>query len=382
LKLQTLLIESFRNHKSSLLQCSQGINLLLGNNGEGKTNILESISYICLTNSFYATNDVMVTKIGEAGFIVKGEMLSDGGVTHEVHVLFDKEQNQKTITTNKRKIEKSSMMIGKFPLVVLSQEQSTVTLGSPADRRRFVDLLISQTSRAYLENLIDYRKILKQRNKALSDIQSTDKRDVDTIEPWNESLIRTGAMVIKKRKEFISDFQNIMIDSYAQLAGIHEKPRISYAPSFEYDQNDTETIMTKFARELQDRFSEERRIGYSLVGPHRDEFIFQINDLNARGYASQGQHKTYLIALKIAEYYYLKNLYKETPILLLDDVLSELDGKRSQRLLELLSGFGQVFITSTDERNLDLRPIADTDTRKFFITQGRIERVENAERVH
>ena len=157
MKLQRILLENFRNHKSTLIDCSPGMNFFLGNNGEGKTNILEGISYFCLARSFFSASDSLVMIIGELGFTTTGHIYSDNGVAYEVKVEFNREQNQKSVTVNKTRIEKSSLLIGQFPVVILSSEQGAVTLGSPAERRRFVDFVISQSSRTYLESLIDYR---------------------------------------------------------------------------------------------------------------------------------------------------------------------------------------------------------------------------------
>ncbi len=377
MKLQLIVLESFRNHEHTIVDCSLGLNLFLGGNGEGKTNILEGISYLCLSKSFYAASDTVVMNFNGKGFTTTGKFFSDRNIFFEVKVEFEKLQNQKTITVNKEKLDKASSLIGRFPVVILSQEQNTITTGSPSDRRRFIDFIISQSSRVYLEYLIDYRRILKQRNKILSEMLLTHNEDNKAIEPWNENLIHIGSILIRKRMKFIEDFQNYVINSYATLAGTAEQPSISYLPSFEYTPNNKETIETKFYQMLQNRFREERRTGYSLVGPHRDEFIFQINNLNAKNYASQGQHKTFLVALKLAEFFYLKEQCGETPILLLDDVFSEMDKHRSQRLLETISELGQVFITSTDERALDWASVASSNPRKFFIKQGNIDHVED-----
>jgi DNA replication and repair protein RecF len=354
----------------------------LGNNGEGKTNILEGISYFCLTRSFYAASDSVVLKIGSPSFTATGKILSDSGVEYEIQVEFERKLNQKTITVNKARVDKASSLIGWFPVVILSPEHSTITFGSPADRRRFIDFVVSQSSRIYLESLIDYRRILKQRNKILSEIQTTGSENRDAIEPWNESLIRVGSSIMKKRKEFIEDFHGLMVDTYAQLSGMGERPGITYSPSFEYAENNGDVVETSFKKALQNQFSEERRIGYTLVGPHRDEFMFQINELHAKNFASQGQHKTFLAALKLAEFFFLKNRCSETPILLLDDVLNELDEYRCRRLLEAVANTGQVFITSTDEHALDGLSVASANPRKFFVRQGRIERVEDAAQIN
>jgi len=382
LKLQRLDLETFRNHQQTSVDCSPGVNLFLGDNGEGKTNILEGISYLCLSKSFYAANDAVVTNITRDGFVVTGGFFSDAHIFYEARVAFDKQQNQKIITVNKAKIEKASLLLGQFPVVILSPEHSSITVGSPSDRRRFVDLVVSQSNRKYLDCLMDYRRILKQRNKVLSDMQFSHRAHDDALEPWNENLIRVGAALVKKRIEFIGDFQPLMLDSYATLTGNDETPELTYAPSFECTTDGQEEIETVFRQTMNSRSQEERRIGYSLVGPHRDEFIFKINNRDARNFASQGQHKTFLIALKLAEFYYLKQRCHETPMLLLDDVLSEMDGRRSQRLLETIAELGQVFMTSTDERALNWNPVASSQPRKFFVRQGGIDRVEDAAHIH
>jgi DNA replication and repair protein RecF len=374
-------LETFRNHEQTIVDCSSGVNLFLGDNGEGKTNILEGISYLCLSRSFYAANDTVAMNVNKNGFVVIGGFLSDSNIFYEARVTFDKLQNQKSITVNKTKIDKASSLLGQFPLVILSPEQSSITFGSPSDRRRFIDFVISQSSRTYLENLIDYKRILKQRNKVLSEMLFLHNEDKTEIEPWNENLVRTGTALIKKRIEFIEDFQTIVIDSYNNLAGKAERPEISYMPSFECAAGSEEVVKTNFNQALKDRYYEERRAGYSLVGPHRDEFIFKLKKLDIRNFASQGQHKTFLVALKLSEYFYLKQRRNETPILLLDDVLSEMDSCRSQRLLETVAELGQVFITSTDERALDWAPLNSANPRKFFVRQGKIDHVEDASHI-
>jgi DNA replication and repair protein RecF len=382
LKLQRVALDNFRNHSSTHIECSLGVNLFLGNNGEGKTNILEGISYFCLAKSFYAANDSHVTKFNEQGFVATGRILSDSGIEYEVRVEFIKEINQKNITVNKSKIEKASSLIGQFPVVILSPEQGMVTFGSPADRRRFVDFVLSQSNRIYLENLIDYRRILKQRNRILSETQSLRQSSQDPIEPWNDSLIKAGSSIIRKRIEFVHEFQSIMTSMYAQICGIQEQPNILYAPSFEFSETQEGAIEDQYKQVLENQFADERRIGYTLAGPHRDEFIFQINECNIKNYASQGQHKTFLVSLKLAEFYYLKNRCNETPFMLLDDVLSELDRQRSQRLIEAASNAGQVFITSTDEYALEGLSFSSSHPRKFFVRQGKIERVEDTATIH
>jgi DNA replication and repair protein RecF len=374
-------LQQFRNHTNTALDCSPGINVFLGKNGEGKTNVLEGISYLCLSKSFFTASDGIVVQIGAPGFISSGLTVSDSGIEYKSRVEFNREKNSKSIFVNSGRIEKASSLIGMFPLVVLSPDQHTITFGSPADRRKFLDLVVSQSNRLYLEHLLEYRRILKQRNKILVEYKTRRDDPQKDLEPWNESLVQVGVLIMQKRMEFVQNFQPYIQKAYAQIARLDEKPTIQYRPSFETSTvSDTQSLAKTFYQALSKSIKDERFSGHTQVGPHRDELHFSLNDLDMRGYASQGQHKTMLVATKLAEFFYLRTHCHETPILLLDDVLSELDMVRSQRLLEVTADLGQIFMTSTDERALDWLPVAKAAPRKFFIKQGSVERVE--ETVH
>jgi DNA replication and repair protein RecF len=381
LRIQHVVLQQFRNHTHTALDCSPGINVFLGKNGEGKTNVLEGISYLCLSKSFFTASDGTVVQIGAPGFISNGVTVSDSGIEYRLRVEYHREKNSKSVFVNSGRIEKASALIGMFPLVVLSPDQHTITVGSPADRRKFLDLVVSQSNRLYLEHLIEYRRILKQRNKILVEYKTRREDPQEELEPWNESLVQAGVLVMQKRIEFIQNFQPFIQQAYAQIARLDEKPTIQYIPSFSFEgTHDIQNMVTAFHKALREKIRDERFSGHTQVGPHRDELYFSLNDLDMRGYASQGQHKTMLVAVKLAEFFFLRAQCNETPILLLDDVLSELDMFRSQRLLEATADLGQIFMTSTDERALDWLPVAKAAPRKFFIQQGSIERIE--ETVH
>jgi len=350
LRLIEIIIDTFRNHDHSKLTCTRGGNIFTGKNGAGKTNLLEAISYLCLTKSFYATNDGVTTKIGKSSFSISGMLESDYGTTYNVSVDYSKETGTKAYSINRTKIEQVSKAIGQFPVVIVSPEHSAITFGSPNDRRVFVDLALSQTHHAYLELLLEYRRIVRQRNRILFHGKETGMFHESELEPWNEFLIKTGSAVIHKRSEFIEEFTPQMIAAYETLTGNCEHPSIQYESSVPIEHGFTlQDIEECYARELQRRVREEQQTGYSLVGPHRDEFRFSINGLELRTYASQGQHKTFLVALKMAEFEYIRERQKETPLLLLDDILSELDTHRAERLLAYVAAAGQYFLTSTDK---------------------------------
>lgn len=379
MRIQSLLIKKFRNHSNTQIEFSPGINIILGDNGEGKTNILEGISYICLSKSFFALSDSQVIQNGENEFIANGKIISERNIIYEVRVKFNYEQGQRTVTINNGKVEKTSTIFGKFPIVILSPEQSVITLGSPVSRRKFVDFVISQASKAYLENLLEYRRILKQRNKILSESNKSIKDINGVISPWNANLIMVGSEIIRKRYEFALELQGFLRNSYNKIAGIDEKAFMKYEPSFGLKGDEDYTSIEKvFECELNDSIEEDCRVGMTLIGPHRDEFKFCINEFDVRKYASQGQHKTLLVALKLAEFTYLKNTCKETPILFLDDVFCELDKKRSLNLIECISNIGQVFITSTDDQFLKFNHIDEIKPVKYLTKQGKVQRFEDA----
>jgi DNA replication and repair protein RecF len=378
LKIQSVQLTNFRNHLRTMFECSPAVNIFVGNNGEGKTNIIEGISYLCLTKSFYAASDAVVLAAKEAKFDVEAHILSEGGVAYHVAVEYERVPNIKKISINKAGLDRPSAMVGMFPVVILSPEKNAITFGSPADRRAFIDLVISQASRSYFETLLEYRKVLKQRNKVLYDIKLRKVEQKGEIDPWDEALIRLGSALIRKRKTFLEEFTPYVFEAYRQLTAAEEIPQLHYVPSFDLPetQNDGQ-IETLFAEAIKNRFYEERKIGHSSVGPHRDECVFKINGMDLRSYASQGQHKTFLIALKLAEFFYLKECCRETPILLLDDVLSELDQERASKLLELSGTLGQSFVTTTDSNAFSQLRHQGFSPRLFYVRQGSIEHVED-----
>ncbi len=342
----TITLRCFRNHRDTTIDMRHRSGILYGENGQGKTNILEALSYLCLTKSFFGALDTTVVTLGENAFTVLGTFRLDSGREITVDVAYAKPANEKTIRINTVALEKNSDLIGRLPLVVLSPEHAAITLGGPAERRRFIDLAISQSSSMYLGDIIEYRRILRQRNIVLSDARARRTTVAGTIEPWNESLLRTASRVILRRKKFLEQFSGRVVSSYRTLTGADEIPEIEYSPSRPGESADD--IRTRLEEELDEKKQEELRLGTTLVGPHRDELRFTINGMELRKFASQGQHKTFLIALKMAEFRTLNEICGETPVMLLDDVFSELDSERAQRLLEQVNTLGQTFITTTE----------------------------------
>ena len=261
--LQTLRLHNFRNHQATSFEFGQGINALLGDNGQGKTNILEAISYLCLTKSFYASSDSLVVRIGEQLFEVEGTLSIENGSASDVRVAFSADEHAKVFSINKRRVEPFSSVIGKFPIVICSPEHGPITSGGPAERRRFMDFVISQSNALYFRELIEYRKVLKHRSKILFDGKVSRGHVDETLAPWDEQLVALGTAVTMKRQAFVKEFQDCIVSGYHQLVGTGEEPEIVYEPDVGLRSGEKEAEhRSRFQEELQRRRSEELRLGF------------------------------------------------------------------------------------------------------------------------
>ncbi len=367
-------LRNFRNHADSQVQFGEGINVLVGANGQGKTNVLEAVSYLGLTKSFYAASDLHVLKIGEAGFTLVGHLQSDGGVPHTLQMGFDRDAAKKSVVIDNAPPETLSSVIGRFPVVVLSPEHHRITAGGPAERRKFLDLLLSQVSALYLDDIMQYRKVLRQRNTLLHDVRWRGGAMRESVEPWTANLARLGARIISRRRQFLAEFADYVRRTYAFLADNQEVPAIDYAASDGGRGSASEEEITgTLVEAMNARWDEECRRGTSTVGPHRDELLLTLNGMSVQQYASQGQQKTFLVSLKMAEHAYLRDRRNERPIMLLDDLFGELDAKRSRRILEQIAQDGQCVITATDERPFVHGAELQADLKRFIVDRGTVK---------
>ena len=370
-------VRNFRNHRESALEFGNGVNALLGDNGAGKTNILEAISYLSLTKSFYASADATVVRIGEEEFEVEGLMVSGSGVEHRVQVTYDRPAAAKTYEVDGSRPERLSTVIGMFPIVVLSPENSAITFGGPAERRKFMDLTLCQISPAYLETLFEYRRVIRQRNRVLLDARIRGNLPETLVEPWDEGLAIHGSLLVEKRQRFVEEFAHYVLRSYGELVeGGEETPGVGYESTC-LDGNSVvprEVIADRIRGLIRRHRAEELKRGTSLVGPHRDNLRFTLSETPVQEYASQGQHKSFLVALKIAEFTYLRERRGERPILLLDDVFGELDARRSARILCLVEALGQTIITATEVASFGSAVVWNEANRRYIVERGACRR--------
>ena len=320
---------------------------MVGGNGQGKTSILESIYYLCTTKSFETKADSEAVTFGEYNFEIAGDFKDI--TENKVRVSYLANENKKFYYLNDKQLTRSSEIIGRFPVVLLTPADHSITQGAPGDRRKFVDSVISQASSTYLQTLLEYNKTLRQRSSLLNRMrEKTDRQMLRELDAWTEKLVQSGTEIINHRINFINEFYPFVVESYSRIMEENEAPGIVYSFLNNFMGGD---IKERFENLLSGRRNDELRRAANLVGPHRDDFILTINNLNLKTYGSQGQHKTFQAVLRFAEFFYLKNVTGKTPIFLLDDVFGELDANRAGSISLYLKEVGQAFVTLTDFAN-------------------------------
>jgi len=382
MRAESLALHNLRNHReTSVRELAPQINVFAGPNGAGKTSILEGIALATLTKSFTTSSDIALLSQGADSLHIDANFVSELSVP--IHVQVDLAPGpplRKSIFVNAERLRSASDLIGRAPVVVLTPDDKIITNGPPAERRRFLNVVLSQASRAYLEHEIEFRRALKQRNSILNDAKQS-RRSLSAIkpilEPWTDLVIQHASKVMLRRAKFTEEFKPFLLQAYQLVSESKEEPDVSYQPlGLEVQSLDKLDIQEFLREQLRSLEVDELRRGTSLIGAHRDDLLLSINPGSpARDHASQGQHKTLLVAMKIAEFRYLEEAAGERPIMLLDDVFSELDSMRAARLLELAASgvFGQTLITSTEraifEQSLEFR---NGEHHLFIVENGNV----------
>jgi DNA replication and repair protein RecF len=367
--LKSIVIRNFKIHTYTNINFCDKINYLIGGNGQGKTSILEAVYYLCTSRNFNSKNDSEYVNHNNEFFEVQG--VFDNLTENKVSLQYSLKDTKKVLIVDGKHIYRASDLIGKYPVVVLTPGDHFITQGSPSERRRFVDSIISQANQTYLQYLLDYNRTLKQRAMLLNIIKETKDRSlIPQLNAWSDKLIITGAGIIRHRIDFINEFVKYVVKSYELIMEDRETPDILY--DYLNDENTDIEIDVKFRKLLDQKIDEEIKRGINLTGPHRDDFIFNINGQNLKKYGSQGQHKTFQIMLRFAEYFYLKDTMGRNPVFLMDDVFGELDAHRASRISEHLAELGQTFITLTDFSNFIYLKKTDQD-KVFNIYNGKVE---------
>jgi DNA replication and repair protein RecF len=337
--LKNLTLVNFKNYQHIELSFEPGVNCLVGNNGVGKTNVLDGIHYLSMCKSYLNSVDKQNIRFGEKFFIIQGEWLvEDESVEIYCGV---KAGEKKVVKKNKVNYEKLGDHIGEFPSVVISPYDRDLIVEGSEVRRKWIDGIISQFNREYLYLLVKYTKILEQRNALLKQFFEHGFFERESIEIWDEQLIQVGAEIYKQRIDFLKDFIPTFQTYYEFIGSPNETVGLEYKSQL----NDCTFTELLALNQRKDAVAT-----YTTGGVHRDDFLFTINGHPVKKFGSQGQQKSYLIALKLAQFEWLKKHLHKKPIVLLDDIFDKLDNERVAKLMKLVSEnvFGQVIVTDTD----------------------------------
>ncbi len=347
MNVKTLTIQNFRNYDSLFVNFDEEVNVLLGKNAQGKTNLLESIFLCAIGKSFKSCKDKDMIKWGEDNFRVKIEVEKKyRNITIEIKIDSNK---KKVVLLNGLPIRKIGELIGEVNIVFFSPQELKLVRESPEERRKFMDIDISQNNKRYFYQLSRYEKILANRNKLLK-ISKTIEAVKETIDIWDRALVASAKIIASERKKFIEEILPYSQKAHHFISGGHENLELVYkcGCGVNLDEN-FENNMEKL---LKKNLEKDYKLGYTTIGTHRDDIDIFLNGVEVKSFGSQGQQRTVALALKLAELENMKNITGEYPILLLDDVFSELDSERQNRLLKFV-GRTQTFITCTDSHNLE-----------------------------
>lgn len=355
--ISTLKLEQFRNYDGLELSFSRGTNLFYGDNAQGKTNILEAIYFCGTTRSHRTSRDRELIRFDADEAHLRMEMTKkDIDYRIDMHL---KKARAKGIAINGIAIRKAQELIGLGHFVFFSPEDLGIIKNGPSERRRFLDMELCQLDQIYVSSLADYNKVLLQRNKLLKDL-SFRPQDIDTLDVWDEQLVRYGSSLIRSREKFVEKLSEIILPIHEKLSGGREKICVGYEKNVSADE---------FARTLAAGRDKDLYLKSTETGPHRDDLSFTVNGIDIRHFGSQGQQRSAALSLKLAEIELVKEATGDIPVLLLDDVLSELDTNRQHYLLDSI-GEIQTFITCTGLEEYENSPVQID--RIFHVDNGSV----------
>ena len=336
--LKNLQLNQFKNHKESRFIFDKAVNCFVGDNGSGKTNILDAIYYLSNTKSYFNHIDYKNIKFDENYFMIKGSFIKDENVS-EIQCNF-KNGEPKKIQKNKKKYLRFSEHIGQFPTIIISPTDTNLITEGSEVRRKYLDISIAQYKQTYLQSLINYNKLIKQRNALLKQFDERNYFDDISLETYDEKLIEIGNIIYQEKKNFLVELTPVFNKYYLEISNSKEIVNLEYKSQL----NDDTFSNLLFKSRTKDRISRSTQVGI-----HKDDIIFTMNNHPVKTTGSQGQQKSFLIALKLAQFEFIKKKIGFNPILLLDDIFDKLDDHRILKLISFVNKkvFGQVFITDT-----------------------------------
>ncbi|WP_028281619.1 DNA replication/repair protein RecF [Olleya marilimosa] len=336
--LKSLALLNYKNFDSKSFEFNHTINCLVGNNGVGKTNVLDAIYHLSFGKSYFNPVASQNIKYDEEFFVINGEYDKDEKTENIVVSL--KKGQKKIIKRNSKAYDKFSDHIGFLPLVIISPADRDLIIEGSDTRRKFIDSVISQSNKSYLNNLINYNKILSQRNSLLKYFAANHTYNNDTVDVYNQQLQQYGTHIFEKRKQFLESFIPLFKARYKAISNNNEEVSLNYKSDLFEDS--LEQLLKK-------TINKDKALQYTSVGVHKDDLEFNIGDYPIKKFGSQGQQKSFLIALKLAQFDSIKAISGDNPILLLDDIFDKLDETRVAQIIKLVNdeNFGQIFISDT-----------------------------------
>ncbi len=373
--LQKLSIVNFKNYQQADIEFSPKLNCFIGKNGVGKTNIFDAIYYLCLCKSYFNIIDSQNIKYNEELSVIQGDFIMNG--TKEAIYCGMQRNKRKIFKRNKKEYNRLSDHIGLLPVVMISPADSNLITGGSEERRKFINGVIVQFDKNYLEDLIKYNRLISQRNKLLKDMAVSGSYPDETLAVYDEQIVPIGERIYEKRVTFAEKLVPIFQKYYDFISLGKEKVELIYQ---------SQLAEGDFAGQLAHSGEKDRLLQFTTIGVHKDDLILNLQGINIKRSGSQGQQKTYLVALKLAKFDFIKEINKIRPILLLDDVFDKFDESRVKQIIKLVSddNFGQIFISHTSgERMRAVLKDISTEYRLFFIQDGVInEIVENEKKQH
>lgn len=360
--LKNITLLNFKNYSDANVSFSKTVNAFVGDNGAGKTNLLDAIHYLCLCKGYFNPIDTQQIKTNEDLFMIQGDF--ERLEKNEKITCGVKRNQKKQFKRNKKEYDKLANHIGLFPLVMISPYDTNIIMEGSEERRRFMDNVISQTDSNYLDELILYNKHLLNRNALLKQISITKSYDPSLLEIYNDQLVASGIKIFAKRQEFMVHFIPLFNNYYGFLTEGNEHVGLQYQ---------SQLTDTSFEQLLAQTIEKDKVLERTTTGIHKDELLFTIFDMPLKKFGSQGQQKSFVIALKLAQYAYLQKHKGFKPLLLLDDIFDKLDDNRVSKLMEMVShhDFGQIFITDTGkDRVLGIFEKISTPLTVFEVDKG------------
>lgn len=373
MRIKKIQVENFRNLENIKIEFSDGINIIYGNNAQGKTNIIEAIYVFSFGKSFRATKEIELLKFDKDYFLSKIDIIKKDRDT-EMSFGFDKITNKKMIKINGVIQKKVSDIIGKLNIVVFKPEDIKIVTDSPTIRRKYIDFVISSISKSYLDNITKYKKVLEERNNLLKEIKIRFKgsnklleTDQNLLDVYDKLLSKLNIDIYNERNKIINKLNTYIYDIHLKLTENYTKSENLH---IKYVSNVAEDIEKMYNNLSKSRLNDISK-GYTSLGIHRDDYIISINSLDVSIYGSQGQKKSSIISLKLSELKVIEEVIGEKPVLLLDDYMSELDEKRRLKFLDIIEDI-QIIITTTHKISIDGK-----ENTYFYVDNGKIEREKN-----